>query len=70
MQRNKGICESVMLGSPVVHMFGVADVDVSAVLLGGESAAPSGERRDDVARNVRQAAAQETSGSKQQQWSQ
>ena len=51
-------------------MLRVADVDVAAVLLGRERTPPSRERCDDVAGNVRQAAAQETSGSQQEQWRQ
>ena len=52
-------------GSPVVHVFGVADIDVAAVLFGGSGAVPSRQRRDDVTGNVG-IAAQEAHGSQEE----
>ena len=48
-----------------MHVFGVADVYVAAVLFGGSWAAPSRQRRDDVTGNVG-IAAQEAHGSQEE----
>ena len=42
---------------PVVHVFGVTDVDVAAVLLGGERTVPTRQRGDYVTGNISEAAA-------------
>ena len=49
------MCSEKWQCSPVVHVLGVADVDVAAVLLGGSRTAPSRKRRDEISGDIGQA---------------
>ena len=53
-------------GSPVVHVFGVAAIDVATVLLGGCRTAPSWKGCDDISRDVCLAAQEPHSSDEQQ----